>query len=170
MHFYSELEKFKGSWMLSFLLTILLASDAVAWSWGTDNCIPPSHLGRRSLRSDHVDVVTENGLLHISANMPIKGFLINGKSLTFHEALEHSRIRDICGTPNGAITHTNNIPRDTVQVRFRCEPGLETADLNIYLVFGYRVPFVSLSGGVRCPTETTTVTHSIPEDVSPPPS
>jgi hypothetical protein len=155
--------------MLRFLLIVVLASQAVAWSWGTDNCISPSHPGRIARRTDHVEVVTDNGLLHISAKMPIKGFLINGPSLTFYEAPEHSKIRDICGTPYGAITHTNNIPRDSVQVRFRCQPGLETADLNVYVVFGYRVPYVSLSGVVRCPQESTTVTNAIPEDVSSPP-
>ena len=146
--------------MVGRLLLVLAAFgvlETLAFSWGTTQCAAPMHMARKAFRSDGVKVSRDDGQLHISSATPIRGFLIVGRQLRFFDPPEHSQLTDVCGADSGAVMHSDSTPRDSVSVSFDCEEGLESAEVSIYLVFGYNIAYVSLTGRVHCPSFTTTV-------------
>lgn len=137
--------------MFSIFLLACFCRIGESFTWGTSQCTSPMHASSRSFSRDAVQVHTEQGILHISASTPIRGFLISGKELMFSEIPENAQLTDVCGGQDTAVCHSNSTPRDSVQVRYRCKEGLSSADLSINVVFGYKIPYISLSGSVRCP-------------------
>lgn len=137
--------------MLSLLLLACACRLAESFSWGTSQCSSPMHASSRSLATGAVQVHTDQGLLHISASTPIRGYLISGKELVFSEIPANAQLTDVCGGQNTAVCHSNSTPRDSVEVRYRCKERLKSAELSIQVVFGYKIPYVSLSGSVVCP-------------------
>jgi hypothetical protein len=132
--------------------------SAEAFNWGVTQCSSPSHAsGRAKPDPEGVEVfTTEDGMFHITSSRPIKGFLLTGKDVSFSEIPEHATLTNVCGQGDNGVSHSNSSPRNAISVRYTCANGIESVKLQIYLVFGYRIPYLPLSGNVKCGTITTT--------------
>ena len=142
--------------------------ESVSFSWGTTRCSAPAHPGGRGLTSQGIKILKDDGELHISSMTPIRGFLVFGAGVQFQNPPDHSVITDVCGADVGAVMHSDSTPRDSVSLHFECDPGLESAKATIYVVFGYKLPYVVLNGRVQCPqlpSEPSTTTVSSGEFV-----
>lgn len=137
--------------MLVLILLAWACGLVESFSRGTTQCAPPMHASGRSHSRDSVQVQTDRGALHIASSRPILGFLIYGKELMFTDIPANAKLTDVCGGNESAVSHSNSTPRDSIEVRYRCKDGVDSAELTIYVVFGYKIPHVSLSGSVVCP-------------------
>jgi hypothetical protein len=141
--------------MFTYVITRLLLISgsmqmAASFSWGTSQCSSPSHASRRAVGYAGLKVYQEEDYINISSEVSkIKGFLISGKA-EFTDIPDHAKITDVCGSLMGAVCHSDSTPRESVRVRFRCLEKEVSVDISIYVVFGYKEPYVHLSGRVRC--------------------
>ena len=132
---------FLGCWVWS----------AESFSTGTTQCSSPSHASGRGKVSPDLQVYAGEDSISFSSATAIRGFLVTGKGLIFSDIPEHAQLTDVCGQIVSAVTQSDSTSRESVTLRFRCEEGMETAELSIYAVFGYTVPHAYRSGRVNCP-------------------